>query len=408
MMDSVSLLDLLFGALIVALVSLRVTLARLGIPPLVGFLFLGVLLSLADYEWDILTDSGIAVFQFLAGIGVIALLFRVGLESNLHELIAKLPRAAPIWVGNIVISGVPAYFVARYLLDMPQVPSAVVAIALTATSVAVSAELWREMGLLRSPNGELLLDVAGLDDISGIAMIALLFAVLPIMNGDTALLAIDLMTAASWVFLLKASLFGAFCLLFARFGERHISRLLRTLAAPDAVLVIAGVTIAIAALAGQLGFSLAIGGLFAGFLFSRDPDAVRLDTLFEPIYALFAPFFFIGVGLTVDPEALLAASSAGFLLLAVAVLGKVLGAGLPALLSTGPAGAFAIGLSMVPRAEIAMVILVEARRLGDWAVPPEIYNAMVFVSASTCLLVPFAVRFVLQRWPSANGAVGPD
>jgi len=403
-MDSLSFLGLLFGIMIVALVSLRVGLTRLGVPSLIGFLLLGFLLSLANSEWGVLTEAGFAVFEFLGGIGVIALLFRVGLESNLHGLVAKLPRAAPIWIGNIVVSGVPAYFVARYLLDLPQVPSAVVGIALTATSVAVTAELWRELGLLRSPNGELMLDVAGLDDISGIVMIALLLAVLPVMNGESELPALDLISAASGLFLIKVAVFGAFCLVFARFGERHISKLLQTLTPPDAVLVIAGVTIIIAALAGQLGFSLAIGGLFAGFLFSRDADAVRLDTLFEPVYALFAPFFFIGVGLSVDPDALLAASWAGVLLLAVAVLGKVIGAGLPALLSTGPAGAAAIGLSMVPRAEIAMVILLEARHLGDWAMPSDIYNAMVFVSAATCLTIPFAVRFVLQRWPSADGS----
>ncbi len=75
-------------------------------------------------------------------------------------------------------------------------------------------------------------------------------------------------------------------------------------------------------------------------------------------------------------------AGAGFLF-AAAVIGKVLGAGLPALALDGPAGASLIGVSMVPRAEIALVILDEGRRLGPWAVSSELFATMVLVSLAT-------------------------
>ena len=85
------------------------------------------------------------------------------------------------------------------------------------------------------------------------------------------------------------------------------------------------------------------------------------------------------------------------MLLLVGVLGKVIGAGLPALLTTGATGALLIGVSMVPRAEIAMVIGQQARQLGDWAMPPELYSGIAFVSLVTCLTTPFAVRALLKK-----------
>ena len=70
--------------------------------------------------------------------------------------------------------------------------------------------------------------------------------------------------------------------------------------------------------------------------------------------------------------------------------------GVPALLSTSAGGALLIGVSMVPRAEIAMIIGQQARQLGDWAMPPEVYSGIALVSLVTCILTPFVVRYLLS------------
>jgi Kef-type K+ transport system membrane component KefB len=89
----------------------------------------------------------------------------------------------------------------------------------------------------------------------------------------------------------------------------------------------------------------------------------------------------------------------GGVLLVAAILGKLVGAGGSAVFTAGWSGAILIGISMVPRAEIALVIAREGQKLGDWAAPPEVYSAVVLVAAVTCALVPIAVRLLLRRWP---------
>ncbi|MBD3348939.1 MAG: hypothetical protein GF400_07065 [Candidatus Eisenbacteria bacterium] len=135
---------------------------------------------------------------------------------------------------------------------------------------------------------------------------------------------------------------------------------------PTAVLIVAAVTItALAATAGLLGFSLAIGAFFAGLVFSRDPKAVRIEASFDVLYELFVPFFFVGLGVLVAPGSLGGALGVAAALLAAAVAGKLAGTAIPAAPLMKGAGAGAIALSMVPRAETAMVIMRYGHRLGE-------------------------------------------
>ncbi|MEK9661787.1 MAG: cation:proton antiporter [Alphaproteobacteria bacterium] len=212
-------------------------------------------------------------------------------------------------------------------------------------------------------------------------------------------------------FLLKLAAFAAFCLLFARYIEGPMTRFFSSLRpSPDPLLPVVGATFVIAAFAGWLGFSLAVGALFAGLLFSRDPRAVRVDASFSSIYDLFTPFFFINIGLALDPAHLkLTGFGIAGLLLGVAIVGKVAGAALPARflsdsLRLGWHGAILIGVSMVPRAEIAMVVMSEGRRLGDWAVPPELFSAMVVVVVATSIVAPLLIAPMLTVKPPGRQA----
>ena len=397
--DTLPLLDLLIGVVIVLAILFKAAFERSGLPAMVGFIVLGFLLSVANEYWDLISADGHVVLEFLGSIGVITILFRVGLECDLPGLVDKLPRAAPIWIFNMALSGGGGYWLARYGLGVPLIPSLFIGIALTATSVAVTVEVWREAGALASANGVLLLDVAELDDISAVALVAMLLAVVPVLNGTQDGAITGPLVEDISAFLVKAFIFGAFCLLFARYAERHIARLIKVIEPPFGILLVAGIGIIIAALAGQLGFSLAIGALFAGFIFSRDPDVVRMETLFEPVHDFFMPFFFIVVGLSVAPETLASATVLGGAQLVVAILGKVVGAGLPTVFTAGWSGAALIGVSMVPRAEIALVIARQGKELGEWALTSEAYSALVLIVAVTCTLAPVAMRAMLRRWP---------
>ncbi|MBT3992037.1 MAG: cation:proton antiporter [Rhodospirillaceae bacterium] len=401
--NGVIFLDLLVGAVIVSAILVRSWLSKIGIPSLVGFIILGFFLRIVDDNWTSISLHESDVIEFLASIGVFVLLFRVGLESNLHGLLDKLPAATPIWIGNVVLSGIPAYFVSLYFLELGEIPSLFIAAALTATSLAVSAEVWRESNALDSPNGETFVDVAELDDLSGVALMALLIAVAPVLrpgNGESALAAV--MTALV-IIVLKGAIFLALLYLAARYGEQYISRILKKTMAPDSILLVVGIGLLISALASLAGFSIAIGGFFAGIIFSRDPEAVKLETLFLPLHSFFAPFFFIAIGLAIDPGSLASALSLGSVLLVIAIFGKVVGAGLPALMTTGSAGATLIGISMVPRAEIALVIAQQGSILGDWAVPAEVFSSIAMISIVTCLISPLGIRWIIRNFPKSLG-----
>jgi len=394
-----SLLVLIVGLTIIAAILLKTALRRVCVPGLVGFMMLGFLLRVFDNNWSLLSPEGEAVFAFLGKVGVVALLFRIGLESNLHGLLRQLPRAGSIWAGNVLLSGAAGYAAAHWLLGLDPVPSLFAATAFTATSVGVSMAVWREKKALDTPNGELLVDVAELDDISGVGLMAVLFAVVPVFHngGDAGRVLPEALRTAGW-FAVKLAVFTFFCVLFSRYVEERLTRLFKKLRHPETtMLLVVGTGFCIAAVAGWLGFSLAIGALFAGLLFSRDPDAVKIDTSFESLYGLLTPFFFVGIGMSVDPGSLLHGVGLGAVLLGAAVLSKLLGAGAPALQSAGTSGALLIGLSMVPRAEIAMIVMQRGRRLGDWAVPPELFSAMVVVSIGTCICVPWLLATLLDR-----------
>ncbi|MEQ9552776.1 MAG: cation:proton antiporter [Coleofasciculus sp. G3-WIS-01] len=102
----------------------------------------------------------------------------------------------------------------------------------------------------------------------------------------------------SGIFFLKAVVFATFCYVFSRYFEAKLTQFFGQIEAPpEAMIEVVGISFMIAAIAGLLGFSVAIGAFFAGLVFSRDPDAVKFDASFESLYALFTPFFFIGIGL---------------------------------------------------------------------------------------------------------------
>ncbi|MGK7872991.1 MAG: cation:proton antiporter [Xenococcaceae cyanobacterium] len=394
------ILILLMGAIVVLAILLKSGLEQIGIPPLVGYLLLGLSLSFIDREWNLLSPVGREIFEFLADIGIISLLFRVGLESKLAKLMRQLRQASVIWAGNVFTSGLLGFLVASSLLKLELIPSLFIGIAMTATSVGISVSVWREAKAINSPNGELMLDVAEMDDISAVMFMALLFAVVPVLHNGTESNLLPLMAKTAGIFFLKAIFFAAFCFFFSRYAEPYLTRFFRQLDPPsDFTLMVVGIGFFIAALAGLLGFSEAIGAFFAGLVFSRDPQAVKIDASFDILYELFVPFFFIGIGLKMDPANLLTGLDLGGILLIVAVLGKVIGAAVPAIIAAGWTGAILIGISMVPRAEIMMVVMQKGLHLGEWAVPSQVFAAMVVVSAVTSIAIPLVLRPLLQHWP---------
>jgi Kef-type K+ transport system membrane component KefB len=376
---------LLVGIVIVLAVLIKAGAERVRLPAVVGFIALGFAIRLGDMEWGVLNAQSEEVFSFLATLGLVTLLFHIGLESHLEKLLSQLSRASLLGMSGIVVSGVTGFAAAYWLLNLGWVTSVVVGTALTATSVGIPSGVWEEAGKVGCEEGQLFLDVAELDDIAGVTLMALLLAMLPQWTGGASDASGVALPKTLGLVAVKLVAFGLFCVLFARYGERHVTRFFtRIQSSPERMLAVAGVGIVIAAAAGLLGFSVAIGAFFAGLVFSRDPDSVRIDASFNAVYALFSPLFFVGIGLELEPTTVGPAIVPAAVILLAAILGKFVGTAGPALATEpGPAAAV-IGVSMVPRAEITLVIARHSRDAG--ALPPHVFSAMVLVSAATCLL----------------------
>jgi Kef-type K+ transport system membrane component KefB len=131
--------------------------------------------------------------------------------------------------------------------------------------------------------------------------------------------------------------------------------------------------------------------------FSRDPHAVKTEARFDDLYAFFAPFFFIGIGLQIELDHLGSAAVPSLWLVAAASIGKIAGTALPALMTMDISGAFLIAASMIPRAEIAMIIA--QRGLTSGVLSQDTYAALLIVAGTTCVAATWLVHGLLARWP---------
>jgi Kef-type K+ transport system membrane component KefB len=122
-----------------------------------------------------------------------------------------------------------------------------------------------------------------------------------------------------------------------------------------------------------------------------------MEASFRPLYEFLSPFFFIVVGMQVDPGGMGAALVPGLALFAVAVAGKLIGTAAPGLAVTSPLSALVIGVSMVPRAEIALIIMQRSLQLGEHSVPQGVFSAMVLACGATCLTAPVVLGRMLRR-----------
>ena len=395
--ETTSLMILIVGSFVALSFLSRMFLGKIHMPVFIGYIAMGIVVKWLDTHYHFLNGKITHPLKFLAEAGIILLLFEVGLKSNINSLIEQLPRASWIWFCNVAVSGYAGFATAFYLLDISLIPSLFVATALTATSIGVSVSLLKEEKILDSKKGQLILDVAELDDLSSIAILALLLSILPVLIGNGEEISTIMIGKTIAMFVSTFIAFALLCTFLSLKIEPYLSKFISTKKSNQGpMMMILSIGFIIAAFAELLGLSLAIGAFFAGLAFSRDPQMVKCEMCYKPLHDFFVPFFFIGIGLHIDPSLLGTSFGIGLVLLAAAILGKIIGTGGAAIPYAGFSGAAIIAISMVPRAEIAMIVMQKGLALGEATMSQDIFAAMVVVVVGTTFLTPFALKWVVK------------
>lgn len=401
-METSALYALLVGSILVLAILSEAGLERLGFPNLLGYLVLGAALREIDHLWNVVPASGTHVLSFLSEFGIIVLLFRVGLECNASKLFSRLPGATLIAGVNIVVSGGLGFIAASEMIGLPFVSSLFIAVALTTTSIGVSTRAWGRYRSLHCREGEMMVDVAEIDDLTGVVLLALLTALLPYLQKG---MGPELLWPAIWTFglvVLKMTGLMLAGLLFAQHLERPMMRLLRAIQLRSStMLIVLGIALLVAGMTAVLGFPVAIGGFFAGLLFSRDKHSVMNGGSFDSLYHLFVPFFFVGVGFALDLWRLAPTMGPALILLTAAVIGKGLGSYVPARTTMPVQSAGLLAISLLPRSEITLVIMQRGLELN--AVSQNAFTSMVLVVVATMVGVPLLLLFLLpEERPEAS------
>ena len=335
------------------------------------------------------------VVWFMSNLGVTLLLFMVGMESSVEELVGVGSRALIVAVIGIVAPF--ALGLAAMAIVRPGAPGAVdlfVGATLSATSVGITARVFQDLRRLRSPEVKLILGAAVIDDVLGLIVLAVVAGVVAtgaIHLGDVARIAV---------------LSAIFMAVVIFLGDRLAGRLARAFRRlePTQTRLLFALTLAFVMgwVANRIGLATIIGAFAAGLIVSethfvaREPENGRpsdtVHALVAPLEQIFAPVFFLLMGMQVNlatfkhPSTLATAA----VLTAAAVLGK-LACGVAA----GKVDRLSVGFGMVPRGEVGLIFAGVGKGLG--VIDDALFSAIVIMVMVTTMITPLALKWSLGR-----------
>jgi len=364
-------------------------LQRVGQPAVVGEILAGMLIG--PHLLGLVTESE---FQgVFAELGVVFLLFMVGLETQPSGLVRVGRQAAGVAVLGVVVPFGLA-MVTMGALQRPLVEGLFVGAALMATSVGITARVLGDLGYTGTRVARIIIGAAVIDDILGILVLAIVSG---LAAGRLSLLEIEILTAEAIAFVVVAVLVGRFAM--GRISPRLSRSAGGTSRGPLFAVAIA-LCYGLSALADTIGLAAIIGAFFAGIIFAEIPEARELRRSMEPIYAILVPIFFVLMGAQVDTPRLLSMDvlPVGLLITAVAVVGKLVGCGLGAY-GLGRRDALAVGVGMTPRGEVGIVVALIG--LSKGVISSDVYSQVIMMSILTSLFAPSLLRMLLV--PQAEG-----
>ncbi len=353
---------------------------KVGLPTAVGKICVGLIVGPAILGF--VADG--QTLEALAGIGVVLLMFLAGLETDFETMKQVSLPALLIATGGVVLPFLGGLGVG-YAFHLTTAESLFLGAILTATSVSISADTLKELGLLQSKEGTTILAAAVIDDVMGVVVLAFVFASTGDGNPALALgkMAIFMPVALGLGWLITS---------------RTANKLEEYFSTETQVALAIAAALAYAWAAEHLGGVASVTGAYmAGLLISRTRLIHNVTEGLNWVgYSFFVPLFFVSIGFKADFHGV--ANSPGLVasLLAVAIFGKVIGCyGAARLARFNHREALFVGVGMMSRGEVALVIA--AAGLAAGTVGKSVFSASIIMTLVTTILTPLVLKFLHSR-----------
>jgi len=390
---SVEHLLLLIAVILVAAKVLGEVAERIGQPAVVGELLAGVILGPSIVGF---IDPTLPALHLMAEIGVVLLLFSIGLETDLKRLMSVGGAAFTVAIVGVLLPFGAGFGVAR-ALGIELLPAIVAGAALTATSVGITARVLSDLGQLHSVEGQIVLGAAVIDDVIGLVILAVVSDL--VAGNAPSILGVFRTTAMAFGFLAATLLLGRVVLpplfaLISRTGKEH------TLATMALVLAFL-----LAVAASELGSALIVGAFAAGLVLAPTEHAPVIERGIVRLANVFVPIFFVAVGAAVDvrtfgsPGVLVI----GLALTGVAVLGKLAAGYAPVWIR---ARKTLIGVGMIPRGEVGLIFAQTGLAAG--VINAGEYSALMLMVLVTTFIAPPLLRQLITKAPAGPSGSQPD
>jgi Kef-type K+ transport system membrane component KefB len=404
-MDSHQIVQML-GILAILLAAARLlgSAARwIGQPPVLGELLAGVLLGasvLGLIDPSNHDRPGTLVLEFLQELGVVILLFEIGLETDLVQLLRAGAASTAVAIVGVALPFAAGFFVCEFFHE-PYRVCIVAGAALTATSVGITARVLNDLGRLHEPESQIVLGAAVIDDVLGLIILTVVSG---LVAGEAPTIGkVAGITAVAFGFLIGVLVAGSFLV-------PPLVRWLHRLAMPGMLTTFALVlAFGLAWGADTAGSASIIGAFAAGLLLRRTPQAHDIEKAVLPLGHFFVPLFFVVVGASVDVRTFVPHDAEGWTILAlggslivVAVLGKFAAGYAPFWFRGNKA---VIGVGMIPRGEVGLIFAQMGRKADVF--DPRLFSAVTLMVMVTTFLAPPLLKVLFppqetDRGPAAD------
>ena len=376
MTDTHSIANLLLVlAAILASGKLLAALAqRIGQPAVLGELLAGVLLGPSAFGLLQPTD---AVIHALSELGVIILLFEIGLHTDFKSIAKVFGAATAVAVVGVVLPFVLGYAAVVGALGLDKVPALVCAAALTATSIGISARVLSDLGLLKSPEGQVVLGAAVLDDIIGLIVLSVTVGI--VTEGSWSVRGVVITSAISIGFVVVALTAG-------RLLARHVFRSVEAIKAPGTLAALAlAFALVLSSIAASSGSAMILGAFAAGMILNTTDARGEIERAVTSIGHFLVPVFFASVGAAVELSTFgeWGTLAVATVLIVAGVAGKYLAAYAPWWFRGNKK---LIGVAMIPRGEVGLIFA--QMGLSTMAITPSLFSAITLMVLVTTFLAP--------------------